>query len=102
MSTTTYNGQTVALITAEEIGQTWDRIRDEWPQGRFPELQRLVKDLAHGCQTLADHYEDAARKRAIDALVPKHQQQFATAMQKMLCPGSVPETMPERARKAGL
>ena len=99
---TVYNGQTVDLITAEEISQAVDRIDADWPQGRFLELRRYIRDTLHDCHVLADHYEDAARQRAIDAAVPKHQQQFANAMQKMLCPGSVPETMPERARKAGL
>ena len=68
---------------------------------RRPGVRHLIGALL-SAQTHIEHYEDAARQRAIDAAVPKHQQQFANAMQKMMCPGSVPETMPGRARKVGL
>ena len=105
---TSYNGQTVDLITSAGIDERLDDIAflfgnlDRWENFKAKPEGRAIIELIHDCQVYVEHYEDAARQRAIDAAVPKHQQQFANAMQKMLCPGSVPETMPERARKAGL
>ena len=97
MTQTSYNGQTVDLITAEEISQAVDRIDADWPQGRFLELRRYIRDTLHDCHVLADHYEDAARQRAIAA---KHQAvaNFAAAL---MCPPAVSEPFPDRCRKSG-
>ena len=86
---TVYNGQTVDLITAEEISQAVDRIDADWPQGRFLELRRYIRDTLHDCHVLADHYEDAARQRAIDAAVPKHQQAVADWAASVICPAAL-------------
>ena len=94
---TVYNGQTVDLITAEEISQAVDRIDADWPQGRFLELRRYIRDTLHDCHVLADHYEDAARQRAAE----KHRQEVAKFAAALMCPPAVSEPFPDRCRKNG-
>ena len=105
---TTYNGQTVDLITADEISQAVDRIDADWPQGRFLELRRYIRDTLHDCHVLADHYEDADRQRAIDNTYAAASRRLAASI---MCPAAVAdeqarlagslEPLPDRARKAG-
>lgn len=51
------------LISADEIGQAWGHINSDWPDGRFQELKRYVKDTLHDAQAAVEAFEDAARQR---------------------------------------
>ena len=91
---TSYNGQTVDLITAEQVEERFNEAADVlgpegWERFRNTAHGRLLIDLVHDLSVFVDHYEDAARQRAIDAAVPKHQQAVADWAASVICPAAL-------------
>ena len=107
MTQTSYNGQTVPLITSAGIDERLDDIAflfgnlDRWENFKAKPEGRAILDLIHDLSVFVDHYEDAARQRAIDAAVPKHQQAVANFAAALMCPPAVSEPFPDRCRKNG-
>jgi len=85
------------LISADEIGQAWDHINSDWPEGRFQELKRYVKDTLHDAQAAVEALEDAARTRAR----PDHAKALHKLAAAVFCPPADDEA-DQRARKAGI